>query len=856
MQSILIILLCLPTISVVAATNVIESLSKEKHLPAWLIQSFDCVLTELAAELEDHHSEFDHVCQSYDEYGDLDMLYFIDDHNNKIPDLSSNGMNIMHNSGRYKLIMTNVMDNNMGSNFITTTPDTEVKIVDLQQQGRRQQRRNLMKTEGVRNVLIVRVSANDREPTNSVQELSDAFFSMEENQQSFKKRYYLCSFGKLDFVPAEGEHINGGVLDVKIDRNITGVSIHGQLLNQISTDARIQLGYSLPGSFDHVVYVVPDGTTYGNGGPTGWMAFAYVGAYLSIFNNGNAMWLSHQVHEIGHNLGLQHSAHGGKSYGDQSGVMGYGYTQHNFPQMCFNAAKSWQLGWYNDKSLDIDLSNGPQGIYLDSFVDYDNVPVGEFVLLKIGTMHAIYNKQKGINSETQEFQDRVTISQMATTDEKSEVVAALSPNDEYQFTNTDGQNIHIKYCATDTENVDNNNIIIDKTKLLVYSDNDNNALSADGDDPCNSFHIYSIKNNMVLQQEEQQTARPIFQPTPRPTGAPTTTAPTGAPTKAFIGEPISQPTSSPTASISPTVSALPTLPFPTSTPTQPQPTSSPTASISPTVSALPTLPFPTSTPTTHIICSSDEMLVEITLKTDNKPTETSWLLKMRSDNNNIDSKPAGFYTESFQEHYYRYCVPDHQLYEFRINDSGSDGIQGEQYGNGYYRLEVNGVIEDEGGDFNQFAIHYFQGICDGDYASLNFKLHTGTNPQFVSWHLSSTDNNNNSDTTAASHLPMSGGPWNDNPLFVGMNMYFLLQDCLPTAKCYTLKLKSEPNDSDDNDYEPSEGGSIEIDYGNTNIGFDTFSDDDEKIYTFGADCGASSSRRRRLRSNQKSDIVL
>jgi Gametolysin peptidase M11 len=37
------------------------------------------------------------------------------------------------------------------------------------------------------------------------------------------------------------------------------------------------------------------------------------------------MYISNEVHETGHNLGLQHSAQGDVQYGDQSGTMGYGY---------------------------------------------------------------------------------------------------------------------------------------------------------------------------------------------------------------------------------------------------------------------------------------------------------------------------------------------------------------------------------------------------------------------------------------------------------------------------------------------------------------------------------------------------
>jgi len=222
-------------------------------------------------------------------------------------------------------------------------------------------------------------------------------------------------------------------------------------------------------------------------------------------------------------------------------------------------------------------------------------------------------------------------------------------------------------------------------------------------------------------------------------------------------------------------------------------------------------------------CDSDEMLVEITLKTDNKPNETSWHLKRRTAPDSIDSKPTGFYSESSKEYYYRYCVPDHQLYEFRIDDSGDDGIQGD-HGYGYYRLEVNGTIEDEGGDFNRFAIDYFEGICDGRYTSIQFKLHTGTNPQFVSWYLSA-----DSDTYS---LPLSGGPWT-NPFFAGTSLQYQLQECLPTANCYTVSVKSNP---DTDDYEPSRGGSIELNHGDINIGNNNLSDGDEQFYTFGENC--------------------
>jgi len=799
-----------------------RSLEEENsNQPSWFFKSFVCILTELSAELEDHHAKTDHVCQGYDEFGDLENTYFITDNNGKIPNLEPDGYDILHNSARYKLILTNMIHNN--DNFVTTTPDTNVTVIDLQEEEEEGQprRRDLEAIEGERTMLIVRVSANDKQPANSAQELSNSFFSMADNQQSFKKRYSLCSFGKLEFVPAQGDHINHGILDVNLGQNIDNLSIHS-LLNVITSAARTKLGYKLPGNFGHAVYIVPEGTTYGTNGPKGWMAFAYIGAYLSVFNGRNALWLSHQVHEIGHNLGLQHSSHNGEAYGDQSGVMGYGYTEHDFPQMCFNAAKSWQLGWYREKALDIDISNGPQGIYLDAFVDYEKVPQGEYVLLKIDTKFAIYNKKKGINIETQEFQDRVTISQMTSTENLSEVVAALNPNDQTSFT-VNGQNVHIKHCGTATENIGGGTV--DKVKLMIYADN--NSLS----DPCGSFQNYRVK--------QQRPELPI---TPNPTNQPTT-ASTRPPTPVPIdvnpradSEPEWHPTSSPTSRSEPEY-------HPTSSPTsrsEPEyhPTSYPTSSSDDSRSepewhptSYPTWEWhPTAVPTQGD-CPPDEMLVEITIKTDNKPNETSWHLKRRNVPLSVASKPAGFYTESLKQYYHRYCVPSHQLYEFRIMDSGRDGIQGD-HGDGFYELKANGEIEDEGGSFASFAIDYFEGPCDGEYSSFQFKFKTGTNGRFVSYELSSESEQKG--------LPMKSNSF-ASPYLQNINMEFLVQECFPTANCYTLITKSEPY----GDYEPSTGGSVEVEFGGSWIGFNNFDDGDNFNYNFGENCNLSSDRNLR-----------
>jgi len=51
--------------------------------------------------------------------------------------------------------------------------------------------------------------------------------------------------------------------------------------------------------------------------------------------------------------------------------MGYSYSQSDTPVMCFNAAKSYQLGWYSDKVLEVNPLTSPfSQITLGSIVDY------------------------------------------------------------------------------------------------------------------------------------------------------------------------------------------------------------------------------------------------------------------------------------------------------------------------------------------------------------------------------------------------------------------------------------------------------------------------------------------------------
>ena len=218
------------------------------------------------------------------------------------------------------------------------------------------------------------------------------------------------------------------------------------------------------------------------------------------------------------------------------------------------------------------------------------------------------------------------------------------------------------------------------------------------------------------------------------------------------------------------------------------------------------------------------MTVVITMKTDNKPEETSWYFKRRR------GYPFGRmekYTEELKEFVYRYCVPDDEIYEFRLSDSGGDGIHSSEYGDGFYTIVVDGEVYSEGGMFGSEEVDYIRGHCPSDSdKSLQFMLTTGTKPQDVSWSLTSS-------VPETVLTESSGGPW---PGHHDENISFSTHSCLTANACYTLTVMSSKGNGLDN-------GSFEINWDKNNVAFSNFSSGSSEIYTFGNTCEASEDRK-------------
>ena len=273
--------------------------------------------------------------------------------------------------------------------------------------------RNMAQTQGTSTALVLRVSYQGTGPTLSRNVLAGRIFGLGSRpvDVNLASQLFDCSFGKLQVIPAVGDNIIDGILEVAVNEAISGDNTVRLLENLAVEKAAKILGVTLSHAYDHVLVVLPDvGLKYGG---RGFLAYAYLNGSRSVFHDVWAGSVSALVHEIGHNLNLRHAGSGDKVYGDVTGYMGYGTSEVGGPASCFNAQKHWSLGWFNDRSLSLTPDDLPWGGYLAAFVDYSHAPPDECILINIGQsnprLFLQYNRAKGVNDGTRDLEDLVVI---------------------------------------------------------------------------------------------------------------------------------------------------------------------------------------------------------------------------------------------------------------------------------------------------------------------------------------------------------------------------------------------------------------------------------------------------------------
>jgi hypothetical protein len=115
------------------------------------------------------------------------------------------------------------------------------------------------------------------------------------------------------------------------------------------------------------------------------------------------------MHEVGHNLGLGHSNEGAEEYGDESCIMGGGFSETG-ALICYNGAKSWQLGWYASRNHIYNVADGTWNGRLVGLVDYANGnDITSKVILKLPSSIDYYVMFNRIKSGTRESMNKVII---------------------------------------------------------------------------------------------------------------------------------------------------------------------------------------------------------------------------------------------------------------------------------------------------------------------------------------------------------------------------------------------------------------------------------------------------------------
>lgn len=264
-------------------------------------------------------------------------------------------------------------------------------------------RRRRLAVSGARTFLAVRVVATDSSPTPTISQISDEWFGTYGDPVNFKSQIEACSYNTVSVSKFTGSGVTEGVVTANIGTSVTGKD-DGYIADLAATAVN-NLNLGNP---DHTILCLPPGTS------GDWIGWAYIDSDISVYNDDWCLYPSIQMHEIGHNWNLAHSNYNGDTYGDKTGVMGYSYSSDNGPEMCFNAPKNRQLGWYSDRTVTV--NSGWSG-RLYGLVSYSSSSPGDAVILYIpsGTngstrdYYVSFNGYSGINSGSQMAGNQVLV---------------------------------------------------------------------------------------------------------------------------------------------------------------------------------------------------------------------------------------------------------------------------------------------------------------------------------------------------------------------------------------------------------------------------------------------------------------
>ena len=359
-----------------------------------------------------------------------------------------------YQKGRFLKLVNAVVDTN--EFYISLQADTEIQSYTPTDE-----RRILAPSLGVNSALIVRITYLGNAPSKSADQLAARFFGIGPATDgiSAAERVSACSHGKLQVIPATGPGILDGIIEVSMDRSVSGTHSSNTLVNRVIEQLYHEHG-DISTKYEFINFVLPthDHLRWGNN--VKYLAYATMAARKSVYRDVWSVHLDAIVHEWGHNLGLHHSGMDDHQYADTTGYMGYANGDPSGPIKCFNAQKHWLLGWYKDRSAFVTKEDLPYKGLVSFFGDYNSTKWYQNALLKFESrdkrLYLQYNLAEGINNETGAFQNRLvmvedTVDPSFPYNPTSWIEAALLPGRSFRWPDYyDGRDLIIRVCSAIT----------------------------------------------------------------------------------------------------------------------------------------------------------------------------------------------------------------------------------------------------------------------------------------------------------------------------------------------------------------------------------------------------------------------
>ena len=244
------------------------------------LQTAACTLLLKIKTFEDGHEEeevdcFDEETNSYSKIATITGSEYIQSEllsKFKKGELKSAASTLMHEGAFYE-----------GNTLVL--PSESIAKAEFGHHAHSRRRRRLA-ISGSRTYLAVRVVATDSSPTPSTSQISDEWFGTSDDLVNYKSQIEACSYDQVKVKPYSSSGISNGVVTVTIPNTISEKD--NGVIRDAADDAVNKL--NLSGNIDHTMLCIPSGTT------GGWIGYAYLNWYLSVYNDNWCLYPSIQMH--------------------------------------------------------------------------------------------------------------------------------------------------------------------------------------------------------------------------------------------------------------------------------------------------------------------------------------------------------------------------------------------------------------------------------------------------------------------------------------------------------------------------------------------------------------------------------